>query len=194
MGPLTAYAEYAPGEVAGDSTAGRAAAIGGVYNNGPFSVGASYTARKINPARPFPDVLATAVPTATSLQDNKLWMIGGGYSIGAARVTAGYSDEKQDWATAAGGSVRAKNAWAGVSYTVTPAWEVTGAYYQTKGDYNQVTGADGQRGVYIVGATYAMSKRTNLYFEADYNKLKAAAISNGIDKQVGVSSGINHVF
>jgi predicted porin len=194
FGPLIAYAEYAPGEVAGDSSAGRAAAVGAVYNGGAWSVGASYTARKTNPSRPFSDVLATALPTAASKQDNQLWMVGASCQLGAARLRAGYSDEKQDWPAAAGGSVRAKNAWAGVSYVPAAAWEATAAVYQVKGDYNQVTGADGKRNLYIAGATYAMSKRTNLYFEIDRNKYMAAAIANGVVQQLGFSSGINHMF
>ena len=71
---------------------------------------------------------------------------------------------------------------------------MTAAVYQVKGDYNQVTGADGKRNLYIAGATYAMSKRTNLYFEIDRNKYMAAAIANGVAQQWGFSSGINHMF
>ena len=63
------YAEYAPGEVAGNSGAGRASAVASVYNDGTFSIGGSYTARQINPSRPFSDVLATALPTSASTQD-----------------------------------------------------------------------------------------------------------------------------
>lgn len=198
FGPFTAYAEYAPGEVAGDaglsSGAGRAMAAGGVYVAGPFSVGGSYTSRKINPSRPFADVLAAALPGAASLQDNKLWMLGAAYRAGALKISGGYSDEKQDWSAAAGGRVRAKNAWGGASYAVAPGWELTAAYYQTTGDYNQLTGADGKRQVWIAGATYALSKRSNLYVEMDRNGYQGAAIASGIVRQLGMAGGVNHLF
>jgi hypothetical protein len=39
-----------------------------------------------------------------------------------------------------------------------------------------------------------MSKRSNLYVEIDRNKYQAAAIANGVERQWGVSSGINYMF
>jgi predicted porin len=195
FGPVTGYVEYAPGEVAGNNSAGRAAAVGAVYADGPFSLGGAYTSRKTNPAIPFPSAIGA---TAASTLDNKQWTIGGAYKIGAARVALGYIDEKQD-TSFAGVEGRIKNAWGGVSYAFTPALEVTGAYYQTKASIAGLGGAaDGKRDLFIVGATYAMSKRTNFYADIDYNKYKDAAIGvlspAGKDKQTGVSVGINHLF
>lgn len=194
FGPVTAYAEYAFGEVAGAFNAGRAAAVGGVYATGPFSVGAAYTTRKTSGVLPFPGALGTT--TAASTLDNDQWTIGGAYKIGGVRVAAGYIHEKQDLAAGLGGGEgKVKNAWAGVSYAFTPAMEVTGAYYQTNVD----AGArDGKKKLFIVGTTYALSKRTNFYADIDHSKIDDAAVGllspAGQDKQTGVSVGINHLF
>jgi predicted porin len=200
FGPVTAYAEYALGEVVGNSTAGRAAAVGATYANGPLSFGAAYTARKTNGLMPVPGtVFSSAINSATTSttpydQDNNQWTLGGAYKFGAARVAVGYADEKQD--LRAGGDGRAKNAWAGVSFAITPAMELTGAYYRTK---VSATGArDGKRDLFIVGGTYALSKRTNFYADIDLNKYKDGAVGyfapQGVEKQTGVSVGMNHLF
>jgi predicted porin len=203
FGPVTAYAEYAMGEVSGDNSAGRAAAIGATYANGPLSLGTAYTSRKTSGVLPNATSTTTVTntffssginsATTASRFENKQWTIGGAYKFGAARVAAGYIDEKQDLST--GGEAKAKNAWTGVSFAITPALELTGAYYQTK---VEAPGADGKRQLFIVGTTYALSKRTNFYADIDYNKYKNAAVGYfapvGIEKQTGVSVGINHLF
>jgi predicted porin len=208
FGPVTAYAEYALGEVAGDNTAGRAMAVGATFTSGPLSAGAAYTRRNNSgpvaasaPATGF----STALTSATTASDlkNDQWTIGGAYKLGPARVAVGYINEKQD--LRAGGDADVKHAWAGVSYAITPAVEVTGGYYRTKGGVTAA--ADGKRDLYIIGATYALSKRTNFYAEVDYNRFKdgfppvgvaTAATgfgpSGAVDKQKGVSVGINHLF
>jgi predicted porin len=198
FGPVTAYAEYALGEVTGDNSAGRATAVGATYANGPLSLGAAYTQRKVNPALPFPSASATGsanVATKASDQNNNQWTIGGAYKFGAARVALGYIDEKQDLRV--GGDAHVKNVWGGVSYAITPALELTGAYYRTKGDVT-IAGVEGKRDLFIVGANYALSKRTNFYADIDYNKYKNGAIGAfaplGVEKQTGVSVGINHLF
>ena len=68
---------------------------------------------------------------------------------------------------------------------------------------------DGKRGLFIVGATYALSKRTNFYADVDYARFKdglAGSGSNpstgqlplaspsGQDRMVGFSVGVNHLF
>jgi predicted porin len=49
----------------------------------------------------------------------------------------------------------------------------------------------------MIGATYAFSKRTNFYAEADFAKLEGG-LRTGTpatnDRQRGVSVGINHLF
>jgi predicted porin len=74
---------------------------------------------------------------------------------------------------------------------------VTGAYYRTK---VTVPGVDGTKDLYMLSATYAFSKRTNLYALVDHAKYKDGAntvflpTATNQDKQTGFSVGINHLF
>lgn len=200
FGPLTARAEYALAESANGGRASNHAAVGGTYANGPLSFGAAYTVRKAN-------VAGTGAPA--NLQDNKNWTVGGAFTFGPGRVAAGYQQETQDRAT--GGEADQKNAWIGGSYDITPALGLTAAYYHTKvdaGAFGVGNTAAGKRGLFIVGATYALSKRTNFYADIDYAKYKdglengPTAITSqsslraapGQDSMMGVSVGINHLF
>jgi predicted porin len=204
FGPVTGRAEYALGEQVGGASNGSAIALGANYDNGPLSFGAAYTKRKIN-------VLATGASAAagaagSAFQDNKDYTLGASYKFGVFRVAGGWADEKQ---STAGADVRQKNAWLGGVYDITPAMALTAAYYDTKFINIGGAGADGRRGLFIVGGTYALSKRTNFYADIDYAKYKDAAaggggaavtgqLSNfspvGQDRATGVSVGINHLF
>jgi predicted porin len=173
FGPVTLRAEYALGEIAGSTSRGAAKAIGAAYVNGGLAVGGVYTLKQ----------------TAAGF-DNNAYSVGGAYTIGGLRFAAGYANEKQETATA---DFKDRMAWAGASYNITPAFQMTGAYYQSKA--TTATGADGKRDLYIVGATYALSKRTNLYAEVDRNKYSGVLVpSSSQTGQTGVSVGINHLF
>ncbi len=211
FGPLTARAEYALGEQIGGGSGNAAAAVGATFANGPFSVGAAYTKRK-------PAVVAATATTGADFQDNTHYTVGGAVTFGPARIAAGYARENQDRA-GGNGETTQKNAWVGGSYDITPALGLSAAYYHTKADGFGLNGNnDGKRGLFIVGATYALSKRTNFYADVDYTKYKGALVSGnsgvantaglngssgaqlglasapGQDSQVGVSVGINHLF
>jgi predicted porin len=208
FGPITARAEWALGEQAGSARNGSSQGLGVSYANGPIAVGAAYTLRK-------PTITTGTGATATSSnQDNRDWTVGGAYTFGPARIAAGYAREKQDLTS---GSVQQKNAWLGGSYDLTPALGLTAAYYHTKLD--NVAGArSGTRQLLVVGSTYALSKRTNLYADIDYARYRdglvgAAAANGGVtgfaggtsgqlglgsvagqSHQLGVSVGVNHLF
>lgn len=215
FGPITARAEWALGEQVGSARNGSAQAIGATYANGPISVGAAYTLRK--PLITGTGAAGTAGGTganASSNQDNRDWTVGGAYTFGPARVAAGYAREKQDLTR---GSIQQKNAWLGGSYDLTPALGLTAAYYHTKLE-NIAGAASGTRQLLIIGSTYALSKRTNLYADIDYARyrdgLRGAASANGgvtgfaggtsgqlglgsvagRSNQLGVSVGVNHLF
>jgi predicted porin len=186
FGPVLAGFEYAFGETSAFNT-GSSKSIGAGYNAGPLAIGAAYTLRNI------------------AGFNNKHWTAGAAYQSGAARVAAGYVDQKQERGAAA--DARTKWAWLGASYAINPAIEFTGAYYRTKQDGAANTApaagaiglpaftGEGKKDLYMLGATYALSKRTNFYAEIDYSKL-----SNGLivaapqDRQRGISAGINHLF
>jgi predicted porin len=177
FGGVTARAEYALGEVAGSNSTGSKKAIGLAYAAGPFSLAGAYTNRDV------------------ATFDNDHWTIGGAYTFGGARVTLGYVDEKQATAAVTGDNT-SKFAWVGLSYAITPAAEITGAFYQNK---LETAGVDGKRNLFMLSATYALSKRTNLYAELDHTKLDGSArlgtAATGFqDRVTGVSVGVNHLF
>jgi predicted porin len=115
----------------------------------------------------------------------------------------GYADNKQ--AVGAGvADLRIKDVWVGGSYNLTPAMALIAAWYQTRLD---AAGLSGRRNLPIIGATYALSKRTNFYFDVDQARYSGAgrslnttsaalpgAVLAGRDRQTGVSVGINHLF
>lgn len=199
FGPITARAEWALGEQAGSARNASAQAVGVSYANGPLALGGAYTLRK------------PSVGTPATFQDNRDWTVGGAYTFGPARVALGYARETQD--AAAGSSTQTKNAWIGGSYDITPALGLSAAYYNTLTSST----SSGKRQLFIVGTTYALSKRTNFYADIDYAKYDGSAAgtltSNGVaattypagtqlpastiagqSKQTGVSVGINHLF
>ncbi|MBK4734702.1 porin [Noviherbaspirillum pedocola] len=217
FGPITARAEWALGEQAGSARNGSTQGLGVTYANGPISVGGAYTLRKPQTAAP---VAATATAAAVPAQynDNRDWTVGGAYTFGPARVALGYAKERQDLTA---GSFDQKNWWIGGSYDITPAMGLTAAYYDTRVSTNNVStfNGSGKRQLVIVGATYALSKRTNFYADIDYARYSdalrlassATAAPNltglgvgsaqmplfsspGNGNQTGVSVGINHLF
>jgi predicted porin len=210
FGPITGRAEYALGENVGGGSTNSAAAVGATYANGPLSFGAAYTKRKPNLLNAT-GAAATLGTANSAAQDNRHWTVGGAFTFGPGRIAAGYANEKQDVVR---GENKQRNAWVGGSYDITPALGLTAAYYNTKVD---TAGPDGKRNLFIVGATYALSKRTNFYADIDYAKYKDGLIGAGTatggvtglagggaqlglgspagqSKQLGMSVGVNHLF
>lgn len=173
FGNFTARAEYVTGEVAGSIKIGTVLAAGGTYAAGPFSVGAAFTKWNDFGGIGFDRTQAT---------------IGAAYTIGATRIAGGYIDDKIN---TSGTDTTSKNTWIGVAYNFTPAIALTGAYYKTKG---RLANLPREKNLLIVGATYALSKRTNLYVEIDKNRFSGAAIVNGQASQTGIAGGLNHTF
>lgn len=177
FGPITARAEWALGETAGDTSLGARRALGATYTGGPLSVGAAYTRS-----------------TSAADVDTDNWTVGAAYNFGAFRVAAGFARNDTD------GGAEIDDAWVGGSFNVSPAVQLTAGYYRTKAD----VATDPRRNTFIVGATYALSKRTNLYFDVDHSRFKGGAnpATWGIqrpagspdDKVTGVSVGVNHLF
>ncbi|MFC7514066.1 porin [Herbaspirillum sp. GCM10030257] len=181
FGNVTARAEYAFGEVAGSTRTGAAQAVGLRYASGPLSAGGAYTQQK----------------TAADF-DKQAYTVGAAYSIGPVRISLGYNNDKAETATV---DTKIKSAWGGLSYQITPAFTLTGAYYQTKVSSavsaTRPTGKE-KSDFYMIEAKYALSKRTSLYAEIDRNKWSRGIFflpttAPGVT-QTGVSVGINHRF
>lgn len=191
FGPITARAEWALGEVPGSQRDGATRAVSVGYSGGPFAAGASYTMR---------DVASAAVAGAPFV-DVTNWTAGGAFTTGPFRVAAGFARHEAD--TVAGTTNETDDMWVGGSWAFTPAAQLTAGYYRTKLDA-AAAGADVRRNTWIIGATYALSKRTNLYADVDRSSYTGAGASNpatwGIQRAgtfsnvTGVSIGVNHLF
>lgn len=182
FGPITARAEIALGEQVGSNSNGTTQAIGASYSGGGLTAGGAYTKAK------------RAVGTGFLDFDN--WTVGGAYATGPFRVAAGYAVGTQD--TTATTENETKDAWLGGSYNLTPAAQLSLAYYRTTAEVSGVQAA--RRNLVILGGTYALSKRTNFYADLDVAKLKGAsrlvetATGRVEDRVTGFSVGINHLF
>jgi predicted porin len=187
FGPLTARAEYALGEVAGATNSGSAKSIGATWAQGPFTVGGAYTLRE------------TSVPAgaATSFE-NKHFTVGGAVKFGITRVAAGYANQKQD--NAVGPDTENKWMWVGANFAVTPALEITPAYYRNKVENANATNTgagllSGKKDLYMLSASYALSKRTNLYALVDQARLEGPLRIGGVQtRQRDIAIGVNHLF
>jgi len=144
-------------EQAGLNKLGREWSLGATYAGGPFSVGAVYDQSYQTTALTGPAV------------DNKEQRaaLAGTYAFGPAKLYAGYRWYKANFATVAGnGNLRSNLYWAGLGYQATPALSLTGtAYYQQFKNSNA-----GNPWLFVVGTDYALSKRTDAYFNLAYAK------------------------
>jgi predicted porin len=173
FGPMTARAEYALGEVAGDASKGSARAVGLSYTGSSLLLAGAYTQKE----------------TVTGF-NNKAFVAGGGFKLQSATFKVAQSRERQSTATA--GDYRNKTTWAGVSYAFTPAVEASLAAYRVNFDS---LASRGTRDLLLLGATYTFTKRTNLYAEVDVNRYEGALIpATRQERQRGISAGINHLF
>jgi predicted porin len=175
FGPVTVRAEYALGEVAGDTGAGATAALGAAFKTGPFSVGGAYTTR------------ANAADTA----DQNVWTIGGAFATGPFRVAAGYANDDRDAGFATGAaSTEIENAWLGGTYNITPALGLQAGWYRTESNVGDL-----ESDLAIIGVTYNVSKRTNFYADIDHRDTDVTAAGvRATARQTGFSVGINHLF
>lgn len=224
FGPITVRAEWALGEVAGAFRTNASQGIALSYSSGPLAVGAAYTQKKLATtagvaagavavAGP-PAVAGTAAATAASPTfDDKAYTFGASYTWDALRVSGGFNREGADGAltsTAVGGlpltpsfagaDSRVRVGWFGVGVDISPAVNVIGAWYQS--DYSTPTTTrvtTGKEDLFIVGATYHFTKRTNLYADLDIKKLEGnrvvgfgTAVTR--DRVTGISAGITHLF
>ncbi|MEZ0601165.1 porin [Paraburkholderia sp. IW21] len=186
FGPMIFRAEYALGGVAGSVNSGSTRAVGFNYHTSTLKFGFGYT-HKAN------QLIAGTGPYYGDDQ----YTAGGAYTLGPVTGLAGWATNMQNTTTAAGGSIKNQYLWGGLRYQVDPFVQVTAAYYDNK---NSTAGISGRKDVAILGVTYDLSKRTNLYADVDYTKFKGGLVTNKVlnpsthASQTGVSVGINHWF
>ncbi|ANN78508.1 porin [Bordetella flabilis] len=86
--------------------------------------------------------------------------------------------------------------YAGVKWQPMAKWTLTGAAYFDTSKNLIEEGDKGKRYALVAVAEYALSKRTQVYGTVDFNKVYDAASAEiaGHSSQVGVATGIRHIF
>ena len=199
---LSVGAGYSIGQNVG-STEGSSGEVSLNYANGPFSVGGAYGSQKGSPnavgmtANGAPNLATTGITGLTTKQ----WTLGAGYKVAPFAVSGGFDDTKLDNVSPLNQTER-KVWWLGGSYDLSSVAQLSLAYYDTKYTNLVSTGVNigqGQQKFFILGGTYNLSKRTNLYAEWDNRKLDGNQVigfggPQTQDVNNGLSIGVNHNF
>ncbi|TDN63996.1 porin [Paraburkholderia sp. BL10I2N1] len=176
----------APTTTAGTTTtqgSSSAYSFGANYTNGPFAIGAAYTnTRYPNGATP-PFGVSVANVNTGGLRDLETFGIGSRYAIGAGLAWANWTRTKLE--PLAGRSSTLNNYEIGGRYLFTAALNVGLGYTfsdlsdRFEGKWHQVNGA----------VDYALSKRTDIYFLAVYQKASGSNSVAGRSVQVQAEIG-----
>jgi len=181
-------AVYALGEVAGDNSNSSKYGASVAYKTGGLRVGAAYQVR---------NTVTTYYGTTVPSSDSDMWVLGGTYETGPAKIFLAHLQHKLDTAN------RRNNAThLGLRYQITPTVSVIGSF-----DFDKLKTAttDGDRTTTSAMVLYDLSKRTQLYVEVDHTKLKDAWRTLGSTAgfvqpffghgdRTGVSFGLRHYF
>jgi predicted porin len=205
IGAFKVQGQYSFGGVAGATSVGSTSAASLKYGEGPFSVGGVLQQSK-----------------DANSNNLKVMGLGGSFVTGPATLFLSYLNAKRDpgfgaSANLTGGPLantsllantntrlqRTDNVWTtGVGFQATPAWNFTLGYMHdaVKND-SDLGNSGGVSTVYAV-ADYSLSKRTDVYFEADGSRLKGGEIASadvlsipgGNSERNGVSAGLRVRF
>ncbi|SAL44246.1 porin [Caballeronia peredens] len=145
----------------------------------------------------------------------KIWNANVVYTIGQAKLYAGYLHSTDDTGFVdsilqqrglvsgtdilKGSGRRDDGPFAGITYQITPALLLTGAFYYDHMKNAAIGGGatgSGNRYTGVALAEYALSKRTEVYGTVDFNKVTGAAEVElpGRSNQTGVSIGLRTIF
>lgn len=168
-------------EVAGVNKLGREWSLGANYAAGPFGLGVVYDQSNGTAA----SNASFAAQNAAADTKEQRATIAGSYAFGPAKLYAGYRWYHANFATVAGaGNLRSNLYWLGAGYQATPALTLTGtAYYQ-----QFKNSGTGNPWLFVVGTDYALSKRTDAYFNVAYAK-NSNGSTLGVAGINGASSG-----
>lgn len=193
-GPFTVQLDYGFGQQTGSMARGSTFGGGLMLQEGALSVGVAYDQHR------------------ASTGDNTLhnYSIGGSYAFGNTTAFLGYMGRRETV-----GHPRYAIAFAGLGYQATPALHLSGGYYRYK-QRGQVTTqwqatpvllGSGNGDIVAAIADYALSKRTNVFFEIDATRARGgtvgreteywageAATGVGSATRIGVMTGMRHLF
>lgn len=187
VGAVTVNAGYTAGETA---TGSAAKGVSATYASGPLYFGAVYQRTENVTAGYFGAVAAAQASKQT------VWGLGGTYQFAPVKLYLGYTNNKLDVA-----NYKNDVLYASFNYSLTPALQLIGTVHHDKLKH---PGADGRRLTSGLMLDYYLSKRTDVYVEVDYTKVKdgwIALASNaaganlfGKDKRTGLMAGLRHRF
>lgn len=186
------------GQVPGHMGAGNMYGFTASYTVGPLSIDGGYQQNSDN---------------ASNKQ--KIWNANVVYAIGPAKVYVGYLHSTDDTGFVdsvlaqrnlvagvdilKGSGRRDDGPFGGVTWQVTPALLLTGAFYYDHMKNAAIGGGatgSGNRYTGVALAEYALSKRTEVYGTVDFNKVTGAGVVElpGRSNQTGVSVGLRNLF
>lgn len=178
---------YAFGGTPGSTGTGQTYAVAAAYNNGPLGLGAGYfratsngtaaTFDGLNPNASFAIDSPALTGGFVSAKSTQIIRAAGDYAIGPVTLGLAYSNVSYDnYAAPVAGNngTRFNNGQGFINYQVTPAMLVGLGYDYTKGYGNNVDASYNQ---VSLGADYNLSKRTDLYALAGYQKASGNTIS-----------------
>jgi predicted porin len=185
FGGFTGQVGYGFGEQPGSISAGRQAALGLAYVNGPINLQFAY--QDSNDAT----LPASAAPLGVGAADLRTAFIGGTYDFGVAKAHLAFADSKVE-ATATGTESDDRNWLLGVS-----AGAGTGTVLASYIHNDAKDVPEGGTNQYAIGYTHPLSKRTNLYTSYSYTKndsgVRLNAFRNGENGRI-FNLGVRHQF
>ncbi len=176
FGGFTASLQFAPKETSGGSDVKNAYALSAAYNAGPLSVMGVYTSSG-----------NTGSAAYTKVQKN--FGLGASYDFGVAKLSAQYSQVKDE---TAGADSKSKFFQVGATIPVTDNGNVMVSYGQTKYEDGFLGLADGKLQQFSLGYDHSLSKRTGVYAALTTKKLKDAGLAD--DSANIFAVGLRHAF
>lgn len=195
LGDVTVNAGYTFGETAGSTSANSAKAASATYSSGPLYLGAVYQQTN-NVTSAFFNVVAAAQASKQTV-----WGVGGTYQFRPVKVYLGYTNSKLDVA-----NYKNDVFYASFNYQLTGDLQLLGTLHHDKLERTNNAGPDGKRLTSALMLDYFLSKRTDVYVEFDYTKVKDGwvALANnaglgsgnmfGNDSRAGLMVGVRHKF
>jgi len=204
IGSFKVQGQYSFGGVAGATSVGSTAAASLKYGEGPFSIGGVVQQSK-----------------DANANDLKVLGLGGSFVTGPATLFLSYSDAKRDPGFGAspnlsGGPLantsllantntklqRSDDVWTtGVGFQATPAWNFTLGYMHDAVKNDSDSGNSGGVSTAYAVADYSLSKRTDVYVEADSSRLKGGEVASadvlsipGASERNSVAAGLRVKF
>lgn len=165
FGDLTTRAMYAFGEVAGSTNNGSTSAISAVYQAANFSVDAAYTHKKLL-ADNSNAAYGNDAGALAAYRNANYYTLGGAYTLDGWRASVGFSSEKRNTAAL---DHKERVLWAGLRYNFSPLLALSSGYF--KEDLASTRGVS-RKDLYMLAATYSLSKRTTLFAEIDHSNFR----------------------